>query len=140
MKEKGFSALLLLIGFVLIVLIIVVSGGIDYIFFHKTNDDVLLSKIVNDVRYENSGSCTLKKWKGLSIDCGGGMPSYSLSCGHWVQLKEYTDEGKSCLTGEDCCSGFCGKDYNGKLSCITYETCNTYIDKDGKLVKIVCVR
>jgi hypothetical protein len=127
------AKIILLVFVILIIICVYLAYKEKLLFYPKVGTRV-------EVSSENSGQCTLKRFKEWSIDCGGGLPMYVPKCGHWEELKEYSDNGKSCSTGNDCCSGFCGKDYNGKLSCITYGSCSTYIDKDGNLHKELCIR
>jgi len=100
---------------------------------------------ITEINFEGNGTCAKKKWKEWSTYCGGAVPVYNLRCGHWDEQQAYIDEGKACVTGKDCCSGFCGQEsYNGKLVCVPEGgPCNTYpyIDNKGNLHEAgQCVR
>lgn len=130
--EKKFNKLIILF-FALI--------GLGIFWFLKSGS-VFQTKpgTIKDVVVQGSGTCAIKKWQEWSTDCGGGLPWSDPKCGRWIDQQTYVDEGKSCVTGKDCCSGFCGLSSNGAKSCITSEFCNTYIDREGVKHEEHCVR
>jgi hypothetical protein len=95
-------------------------------------------QIVKNETKNSGGKCLTKKI--TSFDCGGGIPTYG--CPHLIDVD--WDEGKSCKTGSDCCSGMCQVLKEGNV-CRTYIECwggdLEYINKLGLVKKVSqCVR